>query len=261
MSVKSVVKPVVNKLGVTDEARELYITLLRLREGKRTSVETTGTAAEFHLETNMEYRMVCRTQAEDMVIERLLDELDPSDVFYDVGANVGRYTCLAANQGTTVCAFEPHPENANRLRENLELNPGSADVFEIALSDEDASGHLSLARDNELGEGGHKIGAGGDSSVPIEYRRGDTAIHEYELHEPTVVKIDVEGAECRVIEGFEETIRQSRPVLYIEVHPHHMADFGDSTKHLNRLLEQYGYVQEVIYERGKGHFIRATYDE
>lgn len=258
MRVKQAVKPVLNRLGLTENAREVYITCLRMLEGRKTTVRSNGCSADFHLQTNMEYRMLCRAQSEQQVMDTLLEELNSESVFFDVGANVGRYTCLADNLGADVFAFEPHPDNATRLSENILLNEGTATVFEIALSDEDTDGHLSLARDNELGEGGHQIVHSGTTTVSVDFWRGDTITETKDLENPTAIKIDVEGAECRVLEGFENTIAESKPALYIEVHPHHMDDFGDSVDTLYEILERYEYDSTVIYDRGKGHFIKAT---
>jgi hypothetical protein len=59
-------------------------------------------------------------ESEDMAF--VLHLLRPGDVFYDVGANVGSYTLLAATAGARVHAFEPSPPTAARLRRNVALN-------------------------------------------------------------------------------------------------------------------------------------------
>lgn len=71
------------------------------------------------------------------VLEDLLQSLKPDDVFYDIGANVGTYTCFAASKlgPNAVVAFEPERKSATRLRENLDLNALDAQVVENALSD------------------------------------------------------------------------------------------------------------------------------
>lgn len=54
----------------------------------------------------------------------MLQTLESDDVFYDIGANVGTYTCFAGQvvDDGNVIAFEPHPANVDRLRENAEPN-------------------------------------------------------------------------------------------------------------------------------------------
>src|ERR687885_539712 len=48
--------------------------------------------------------------------------LQPGDVFFDVGANIGHHSLVAASRGAIVHAFEPLPRLAARVRENFELN-------------------------------------------------------------------------------------------------------------------------------------------
>lgn len=58
---------------------------------------------------------------------------------------------------------------------------------------------------------------------------------------PQVMKIDVEGAEVRVIRGMERLLATNPPrVLYIEVHPEFLPLFGDSIEDLRTLLEDAG---------------------
>src|SRR5438105_5376761 len=76
-------------------------------------------------------------------ITRLFEqELNPTDVFYDVGANVGYYACLALHTGVaSVCCFEPDPLSASVLKMHLGLNgwPESrCKIFNVALGEREA---------------------------------------------------------------------------------------------------------------------------
>lgn len=53
---------------------------------------------------------------------RWLDRIQPGDVFYDVGANIGVYSLYAAKRGAKVYAFEPHALNALHLARNATMN-------------------------------------------------------------------------------------------------------------------------------------------
>lgn len=74
---------------------------------------------------------------ESPMLKDLLSNLRPHDVFYDVGAHIGLYTCLAVNRlpDENVVAFEPNPDNLAKLRSNLRYN-GSPRVHGIVLSNE-----------------------------------------------------------------------------------------------------------------------------
>ena len=51
-----------------------------------------------------------------------IDDMEPGEVLYDVGANVGVYALYAASRGIKVVAIEPVFENFSRLMQNIELN-------------------------------------------------------------------------------------------------------------------------------------------
>lgn len=171
--------------------------------------------------------------------ERLIDDGDfekwrvsffrscvgPRSVFFDIGANVGFFTLLAAKAGAAVHAFEPEPLNLSRLRANLRLNPeivGKVTVWPLALGARtgevdfgrplsDNYGHSSLLVD----EGFERI------RVRME-RFGDLDL------DPTaerVFKIDVEGAEQQVLEGLGAAWDLAVPMVFlVEVHRQYGAD-------------------------------------
>jgi FkbM family methyltransferase len=129
--------------------------------------------------------------------------------FWDVGAHAGFYAVLAARlagpQGRTEC-FEPLPENLSLLERNLAENNCPASVHRIALADEDGEGFLSVPRS--------RTAQLADEGIPVKLARGDSL----ELPPPSVVKIDVEGAELRVLRGMTRTLSVHKPVVIVECH-------------------------------------------
>jgi FkbM family methyltransferase len=137
-------------------------------------------------------------------------------IVYDVGANVGFYTLLAARAvGETgrVYAFEPLPENLSYLRRHLDLNEHRNVVVEsAAVSDvcgivrfrtagNRSSGHLSLDGDVET------------TSVSV-----DEYVFQRKNPPPHVMKIDVEGAEYGVLRGAREVLMAERPLIFLATH-------------------------------------------
>ncbi len=196
---------------------------------------------------------------EETVVEDLVSSINKSDVFYDIGANVGTYTCFAASKSPngSVVAFEPEPDNATRLRENLSLNDLYAEVVEVALSNRTGTVNLELTGD-EPGEGEHTIVASGADSGSIEVptMRGDDLIEKRGLPAPTIIKIDVEGAEFMVLQGLAKTIEENCRLIYVEVHPNKM--LSGSEDQVVSFLEKRGFEVEYFTQRGDELFLRAT---
>ena len=137
---------------------------------------------------------------------------------FDIGANVGTYTlplATEADSGSKVVAFEPNPNLARRLRENIRLNglDGVATVEEVALGASSHMGVLNLDADN-LGKASlHSIRptASASISVPVEPLKGylPETMYDYEIF---LIKIDVEGYEDEVLIPFlSESRRDELP--------------------------------------------------
>ena len=222
--------------------------------------EITNHSIDFQTITFTEYMRFCSLAGERSIVENLLTALDSDDIFYDIGANVGTYTCFAAAElgPDRTVAFEPEPENADRLRENLELNDLGAEIIQVALSDTDGTVDLALTGD-EAGEGEHAIATGDDErTLEVETARGDSIIEERGLPKPTVIKIDVEGAELSVLRGLRETLHENCRLLYVEVHTEKIRDFGGEASDVETLLTDVGFEVTEISQRGSEIFLRAS---
>ena len=95
---------------------------------------------------------------EPEVTELLLTELMPTDVFYDIGANTGYYTCAAAAKGVqSIYAFEPDPLSCSVLLLNLRLNDvpdNQCVVFQFAVGDKNANRLFHRAHVSNTGQSG-----------------------------------------------------------------------------------------------------------
>jgi FkbM family methyltransferase len=217
-----------------------------------------GVVVKFATDSRTEYSRVTSLVGEQAVIESLLDDVRKSDVVYDVGANIGTHTCFVGKrlESGLVVAFEPMPTNVARLRLNLSANiPVSRwNIAEIALSDEDGPGSLAIQGHN-YGEGKHALSK--DGELEIDVSRGETLIEEGRYPAPDILKIDVEGAELQVLEGFGERLADIR-VVYAELHHSLSAEYGTSTKEIEEYLRDHGFGVERLGERWDAYHIRAT---
>jgi len=147
--------------------------------------------------------------------QRMADVLERGSVFYDIGANAGFYTLLAADLVSPgqVYAFEPLPANIAYLRKHLELNRiRNAKVLELAVSDEVGTSLFATETTRAMG----KLEAGGD--LPVRSSTLDALIHQEKLSSPDYIKMDIEGAEHRALLGARECFACHRPKLFLATH-------------------------------------------
>ncbi|WP_231189760.1 FkbM family methyltransferase [Haladaptatus sp. DYF46] len=217
-----------------------------------------GTTVEFATDSRTEYSRVTSLVGEQTVIESLLDDVRESDVVYDIGANIGTHTCFVGKrlESGLVVAFEPMPTNAVRLRQNLSANvPVSRwNVAEVALSDEDGSGALAV-KGHSYGEGKHALSV--DGELDIDVCRGKTVVESGQYPAPDILKIDVEGAELRVLRGFDDVLSEVR-VVYAELHHELSADYDTTTAEIEAFLRDHGFEVECLSERSDAYHIRAV---
>jgi FkbM family methyltransferase len=160
-----------------------------------------------------------------------------SSVFLDVGANIGYYALLAAayNPSLDVLAFEPLPGAFRFLRRNVQLNGfDQIQTRNEALADEPGTATFSFAvdptfadLDDHLTSTGSLAGDAANGSSGAFTRtfdvRTETLDHVAAAHldDATVdlIKLDVEGAEARVLQGGQRVLSDHRPFVISEVLP------------------------------------------
>jgi FkbM family methyltransferase len=139
----------------------------------------------------------------------LLEQLQPGDIFVDVGAHIGYFSLLASGRvGASggVVAIEASPANFEWLTQNIALNPGLQNIRAVNVAASDSQGTVSIYRGPEQSTG----------LTSILQRRGNVFEAEVtcaplvqiltpsELRRTRLIKIDVEGAEFQVVAGLLE---------------------------------------------------------
>lgn len=153
--------------------------------------------------------------------------VEPGQVCYDLGAHFGYYTLLMARcSGPTgkVVSFEPEPYSFAKLKRHLRLNrlEGRCLALNAAASADDGRGamfkgggpgatttHFRYIDEPEFGE---------DKTLFVNTVRMDSLIESGKIAHPAFLKIDVEGHAVSALRGAEETIRHSKPVLFVSTH-------------------------------------------
>jgi FkbM family methyltransferase len=181
------------------------------------------------------------------VQEVVADSLRPGAVFYDIGANVGFFTLLAARMvgpAGRVYAFEPVPANASAISRNAELN-GFANVAVRQVAVSRASGRAELVLASHPGGASLRSSEVGPcdavGSMEVETVSIDDLVAQGHLEPPSVIKLDVEGAEVDALAGMHRTVEQYGPVIIYEVDDTDDASFERRRKHLDDLVGGWGY--------------------
>jgi FkbM family methyltransferase len=183
-----------------------------------------------------------------VVVRKLLP---PGGTFFDLGANMGLFTLLAASwvgPGGQVHAFEPSAREFARLTDHVRLNGFEPRVraARVALADVEGTAQLHVAEDahsghNTLSEGfaNGDVAHAGVEHVPM--RTLDSYVREAGVRRLDVLKMDVEGSEGRVLAGARETLRSLRPRLVFEVNEGALRRQGWSSEALRQTLDEAGY--------------------
>ncbi len=175
----------------------------------------------------------------------ILENLNAGDVFVDIGANIGYYTIVTANQvgpNGKVIAYEPETNNFCLLQDNIGINQlNNVTSANCGLSDKTYSSPLYLCEENS---GDHRIYS--DSTkrhcTNVQLVKGDDHILPI-TRKVNFIKIDTQGAECKILKGLRKVIalNQDHLKMVIEFWPYGLRHCGDSGLDLWRELSKYNF--------------------
>lgn len=171
------------------------------------------------------YGAFVATDPEVRLTKFFINNLNENDIFFDLGANYGYYSLLASKlvgpQGK-VFSFEPDPENFIFLKKNkrgnisilnkavADLN-GVVDFYKKRLSKDKMNSTIdieNLPRISSKDEPYKKITV---ESITLDNFCSKNGIY------PDFIKIDVEGAEEKVLKGAQEILKNRSPIIAMEV--------------------------------------------
>jgi len=182
--------------------------------------------------------------AETTIIRKLAVN---TDVFIDVGANIGYYVChaLQCNPECKVVAIEPLPANLRYLLRNVKANGWErrCEIMPVAVSSQPAVVSLfGTGTGASLVRGWN--GAPDSSALLVPANALDNILGERFLGQRCLIMIDVEGHEGAVIDGAGSLLSRSpKPIWFVEIGlgEHLAGDGGNSA---------FGKVFEVFSKSG-----------
>jgi FkbM family methyltransferase len=152
--------------------------------------------------------------------------LSDGDVFVDVGAHIGYHTLIASRivgSSGRVYALEPHPPSRTLLEANLRRN-GVTNVrsLGVAAGAEIAAGVLFTPPSGDAARMSVTMGDGDEGGEVVTIMPVSDVVESDDATRLTLVKIDVEGFEDRVLAGLQPLLSGIglRPAIILEMHGH-----------------------------------------
>ena len=182
--------------------------------------------------------------------KRLLELLQPGQVFFDIGANAGIYTLLfskAAGRHGQVHAFEPLPENLVFLERHVAMNRAdNVRVHPLALAT--SRGKARFARSPSR----FTAHLASDGELEVDAIPLDDFVFADKYPLPNLIKIDVEGGELAVLKGARRLLAEAPPAIFLATHGleahdacvKHLHSFGYRIEGLNH--ESFETTDELV---------------
>lgn len=178
-------------------------------------------------------------EAEREFVVSFLDAVSEDNIVWDIGAHGGLFSIATrlARDPEAIVSFEPNPYAYASLKRALDALSGRNTSLNVALSDEDGREQMAVDPDGGTASTFHATDSivseeSGYETVTVETRRGDSVAQDG-VETPDVVKIDVEGAEDRVLNGMAGILEEAEEV-FVEVH-HLDRRFEEVDEHIKRL--------------------------
>jgi len=174
--------------------------------------------------SDLSIRRARACEKEPETIKWIENFIQPGEVFYDVGANIGAYSLVAnksLNGNLKVYSFEPSYSTYSHLCENIIVNDCQDGVFPYLLALTNEIGTVRFKyQSTDAGSADHFMTTSStinntDQHVTGGYQQEmlgmtiDYLVTGFNFPIPTHLKIDVDGAELLVLQGAEDTLKQN----------------------------------------------------
>jgi FkbM family methyltransferase len=200
-------------------------------------------------------------------VEWIKKSVKPGDIFYDVGANIGIYTILAAHcTGISgkVYAFEPHSANFTRLLDNISANSFQGIIVPCSFALNDRQGFFDFkyssrdasSADNQLVSSPEQMNVASDA-ITKELKAAtsiDMLLDIGKCLPPDHVKIDVDGIEISILKGMQSLLNgKNRPMsVQVEVGQLHKDEILNFMQDNNYILSEKHYTAAGLRKINQG---------
>jgi FkbM family methyltransferase len=170
-------------------------------------------------------------------------------IVVDVGANIGFFTRRFARwtgRDGCVLAVEPEAQNFERLRAFVEAHGMDTVVVPVHAAATERNSEVRLAVD-PTHPGGHYLAADGITVTSVTV---DDLVRSQRSAPVSLIKIDVQGAELRVLQGATQTLGSSHPAVFVELDEAALRPQGASIAQVVDFLSSRGYRAHFVSRLG-----------
>ncbi len=175
---------------------------------------------------------------------QLMQLVKPDFVVLDIGTNYGttilQFASLVGKEGYCF-GFEPDKINYSICQNQLQLNNfKNVEVANIGLGA--AEDELFMVVESESNRGRNKVSdKPNQNSEKIKIRKVDDWVSEKQIKQIDLIKIDVEGFEMNVLQGSLETMKQFKPICFVELDDENLRQQGSSAREVIDYFIQLNY--------------------
>ena len=225
-------------------AFRLFLKLATRNRGLKKRIGSAGTF-------NLDYAFASATyddwgSGHNSGFQKTLDLCRGKSTVFDIGAHIGLYALPISRvleAKGTIYAFEPAKKNLLLLNNHVRYNH-IRNIVVVPYLVGDHSTDAASFYESGAASGTNSILPNIDVATYRQVSRPQISIDDFCAQNrvaPEVMKIDVEGAEMRVIDGALEVMERVRPVIVLSVHPGRIRALGDSVDDLMRMIVDAGY--------------------
>ena len=207
-----------------------------------------------------EYRVISLADEEEF-IRLLLEEIQPGDILFDIGSCIGMHALHAALYSAKVFAFEPDPSIRKRLKRNIKINKLKKDINVINWAVSNKKGKEILYTDGIEGNSPSLRLFGDRSFIEVDTDTIDNKLIHGDLPSPTLIKMDIEGAEILALQGMKGLLTSeiAPRKVFIELHPEFLGYFNSSMEECMNIFKIYGY--KLDYCKPRQNQIHCIYNK
>jgi FkbM family methyltransferase len=199
---------------------------------------------KFYCNSKTEFFRTANYGNEEEFLGAFIYLLRDNDIVLDIGASIGIVSIYAAPHVKEVIAFEPDKEIFNKLNKNIELNQMQKLISTHNIGISDSQGEVLLNTDGIDGFSPSiaNLSRHGEQ-VKINVDSIDNLISKNVIPYPTILKIDIEGAESLALSGAQKLLSSKKKprLLFIEIHPSFLKEFNSSSEEVLNKVLNYGY--------------------